>query len=507
MGERPDAGHALTMNNTRSRKDVGAKFTRRSLLLGSAVAGSAAVVSRTLFTSAAAEALAPFLAPAGGKTVTADLEIAERMTALPCFNGKSLPLWSFAEGAGFPVIRMKLGDTLDAHVKNALPRAGEHVTIHWHGLRVANASDGVPYVTQTPIQPGGEGRYTFVPPDTGTYFFHTHCNTVDHFGRGLIGALIVEGDEVQKSDHEIVAMMKDWHIAADGGFAPFTSDDGAAKAGTAGRLRSINGEARPAFKVPAAANVRLRLLNVDPVRISEIGIEGAEAAIIAVDGNACVPISLLTWRFGPAQRLDILMRSPKTGKSARLVDYFAPEPVVLADFVSEGPAARKDTFKAHALRAGRGPSPDLTSAERITLDFSATATGAAVSAAGEAGLEVGALCLSKRSFWAINKQAWASVDHKDLGPPLATLQRGKSYIIELKNLTSHAHPIHLHGHTFEVLSSNLRKLPPHRADTVLLVPKERVEVAFVADNPGRWMLHCHILEHQETGMMGYISVT
>jgi FtsP/CotA-like multicopper oxidase with cupredoxin domain len=144
----------------------------------------------------------------------------------------------------------------------------------------------------------------------------------------------------------------------------------------------------------------------------------------------------------------------------------------------------------------------------VTFDFSATATGAGVAAYAADGPIIGPLCLSKRSFWAINKQAWASADHKDVGPPLASLKSGQSYIFELKNLTPHAHPIHIHGHTFEVLSSSLRKqkLPPHRADTVLLLPKERIEVALVAGGAGKWMFHCHILEHQESGMMGYIAV-
>jgi FtsP/CotA-like multicopper oxidase with cupredoxin domain len=68
------------------------------------------------------------------------------------------------------------------------------------------------------------------------------------------------------------------------------------------------------------------------------------------------------------------------------------------------------------------------------------------------------------------------------------------------------HPIHLHGHTFKVLDSNKVDRPVHWADTVLLTPKERVRIAFVADNPGRWMFHCHIIEHQDTGMMGYVTV-
>jgi FtsP/CotA-like multicopper oxidase with cupredoxin domain len=479
-------------------------LTRRRLMLG-----TAAVAGGALWRSATPRAEQAAMSLPASETVThAEFDIAERMTALPCFDGKALPLWTFKDGAGFPVVRLKVGQPFEVRFKNSLPRAGEFVTIHWHGLRVPITQDGVPYMTQTPVLPGEEGRYVFTPPDTGTFFFHTHCNTVEHFGRGLVGALIVEGDEVAKSDADIVLMMKDWRLGPDGAFLPFSTDEGAAKAGTSGTVRSINGATNPVIAVPASANVRVRLLNVDTVRISEIGVEGAEASIIAVDGNACAPIPLGSWRFGPASRLDILLRTPAEGGVVRVMDYFSPQPVILTELKPQGASVRSDAFTVTPLRGSPAPVADLKTAERLTLAFSATATGEAVAALGDqAGIPIGKLCLSKRTFWAINKQAWASVDHSTLGPPLAKLQSGKSYIFELQNLTPHAHPIHIHGHTFEVLTSSLRKLPTFRADTVLLLPKERIEVALVAGTPGKWMLHCHILEHQETGMMGYVEVT
>jgi FtsP/CotA-like multicopper oxidase with cupredoxin domain len=91
-------------------------------------------------------------------------------------------------------------------------------------------------------------------------------------------------------------------------------------------------------------------------------------------------------------------------------------------------------------------------------------------------------------------------------PPLAEFQKGRTVVIEVINGTPHPHPIHLHGHTFKVFASNKSEVLPHLADTTLVKPNERQKIAFVADNPGAWMLHCHIIEHQETGMMGYVRV-
>ncbi|HEY4164791.1 MAG TPA: multicopper oxidase domain-containing protein, partial [Dongiaceae bacterium] len=116
------------------------------------------------------------------------------------------------------------------------------------------------------------------------------------------------------------------------------------------------------------------------------------------------------------------------------------------------------------------------------------------------------LCLTQHTFWAMNGQTWPSTEEAHLPAPLGQFKRGDTIMIEIINGTPHPHPIHLHGHTFKVLSSNKRKVMSHFADTTLVNPNERLKVAFVADNPGDWMAHCHIIEHQETGMMGYVRV-
>ncbi len=485
--------------------------TRRDLIAGAAAfSGSAAAgflaVGRRVEAGAGdpQEVIARPIAD-GVKAVTFDL--AERPTALPCFDGKTLPLWTFEAGATFPIVRMKLGERFDTVFNNNLPMAGEVASIHWHGLRIPNDQDGVPYMTQQPIAQGAEGRYSFVPPDTGSFFFHTHCNSTEHFGRGLIGVLIVEGDEVSRPDDEVVLLMKDWRIGPDGTFLPFTTDEGAARGGTPGPVRSVNGEKSPVITVPSSADIRIRFYNLDPTRISEIGFENASAAIIAVDGNGIPPMSFESWRMGTGMRLDVLLRTAAPGESVKLFDYFSKEPYVLAEFKSEGPPKRTKPFEATPLKVMPFAKLDEASAQRMPIEFSATPTGASIAATSAVSdIQIGPLCLSKRTFWAINKQAWPGHDHKDLGPPFAVLKSGNSYVFELKNTTPRSHPIHIHGHTFEVLSSSLRHIPRVRCDTVLLLPNERIEVGLVAGQPGKWMFHCHILEHQEAGMMGYIEV-
>jgi len=415
------------------------------------------------------------------------------------------PAWIYND-APFPVLRVARERELAVELKNSLK---EHTSIHWHGLRIPNAMDGVPYVTQQPVQPGEQFTYRFAPPDTGTYLFHPHCNTSEQLGRGLAGVLVVEGDETAPFDGDVVCIIKDWRVAPDGSFLPFVTPAGAARAGTFGALRTVNAHASPAIDVPAEANVRLRLVNADSTRIAELGVEGAHAMVIAIDGHAVPPFALQSWRLGPAMRLDLAIRTP-AARPVRLVDYFAAEPVTLATFVPREPAKRK---RMPSLHSAKLPEPDLSRAKFHTLALSTSAAAPDYAAAPDVVLPDGTrialadtLCLAQRSFWSIDGQSWPVTGHRHLPPPLIQFKRGQTAVIELFNTTPHPHPMHLHGHTFKVLSANKYPRPVHWADTVLVMPDERVRIAFVADNPGNWMIHCHIIEHQDTGMMAWFRV-
>jgi len=109
------------------------------------------------------------------------------------------------------------------------------------------------------------------------------------------------------------------------------------------------------------------------------------------------------------------------------------------------------------------------------------------------------------SFWAINKVPYPG-DTPDPMAPLAEMKLGRTYLLNVENVTPHAHPIHIHGVNFKVVSSSTRQVLPLVSDTYLILPDEKVQLAVVADNPGDWVFHCHIIEHQKTGMTGYVRI-
>lgn len=487
-------------------------LTRRQLLAGAASVGACAVLPGADADAGAGarytRKLGAAVAFAEGKTVSLALTAAERPTTLPCFGGHALPMWTFADGQWPPLICLDLGDRLEVTLANRLPRANESTSIHWHGIRLPNDQDGVPYLVQPPLQPGESFSYGFTPPDAGTFFFHTHCNTAEQLGRGLQGILIIDGDTTEAYDADQILLLRDWRIDTEAGqFNAFFTQRGAGRAGSFGSVRSVNGAVNPEIALPTSGDCRLRLINTDPTRIMQLSIEGAEAAIVAIDGIALQTLPFTSWTLGPAMRIDLVLRAPAPGKQARLIDSGGGERIELARLIGRGQVLRRVAFDPAPLRASRIPEPDLKRATRLEFVFQASDAGKLLAAADDvAGDLLGSLCLSSRIFWSINGRPWPDREHGRLPPPLAILRRGASYVFVLKNDTPFVHPIHIHGHTFKLLRSNKRHRPPHHADTLLLLPDEQLEAAFVADNPGDWMFHCHIIEHQETGMMGYLRV-
>lgn len=423
-------------------------------------------------------------APAGH-----DYELIAAPLDVELVPGHMTSAWAFGGSAPGKELRVRQGDWLRVRFINHLPVP---TTIHWHGIRLPLEMDGVPYVSQLPVMPGEYFDYKFRVPDAGSYWYHPHVSSSEELGRGLVGPLIVEEREPTGFLHERTLSLKNWHVDDQGAFVPFSIPREAARGGTAGRLSSINGVPGATVDLPAGQIVRLRLLNLDNTLTYRINLRGnAEARIYALDGNPVEPRPLgKDYWLGPGMRICLAIKVPPAGEEIALRDG----PVRLGTLRSVASEQAPGDWPP-ALPANPVAEPDLANAEKINFNFEWVGS---VSVNTEIG--------KPPSLWQINGKAWDITDKTCADRPIATLKKGNSYILELKNMTQYQHPIHLHGMSFKVIASNRRKIVPYFTDTYLLGKNERAQVALVADNPGVWMFHCHVIDHMETGLMAAIEV-
>ena len=457
-------------------------LTRRTLMKGALVAGA----------YAGGVGLAGRLAAAPTPLTLA----ARRTDALITEAGPTRGAMTYGDGEIPPVLRMRRGAPFALRLDN---RLDEPTTIHWHGLRIENRMDGVPFLTQ-PYVYGGDGfDYAFTPPDAGTFWYHPHCNTLEQIGRGLTGLVVVEDPADPVFDAEIALNLRDWRLGGDGQFIAQFKPRDAARTGTFGTVRTANWRQSPQYDAPAGGLVRLRLAATDVTRILALTVEGAEAQVIAADGNPVAQrFALDHLMIGPGQRLDLVLLMPETeGAVAALKDLRGTKPATLATFRAVGASLKRAIADLPALSANPLPEPDLSAASEIPFILSASA---------EERPKDGICGSLGYNFWAINRVPWAD-DTGDPTAPLAEMKAGRTYVFNVENPTPQVHPLHLHGLVFRPMNSNKQQIRPHFSDTYLILPDEKVQLALVADNPGDWVFHCHVIEHQKTGMTSYVRVT
>jgi FtsP/CotA-like multicopper oxidase with cupredoxin domain len=395
-----------------------------------------------------------------------------------------------------PELRFKQGERLRLAVENALTA---DTTVHWHGIRLPNAMDGVPHLTQAPIAAnGGRFVYEFDLPDAGTYWYHPHLGSPEQVGRGLYGALIVEERAPPVVDRDLVWVLSDWRLDRE---ARLREDFGnamdASHAGRIGNTVTVNGAIRDTFGVRAGERIRLRLINASTARIYGLSFEGHSPVAIALDGQPVAPYQAERVVLGPGMRADLVLDCvAKPGSEHRVVDsFYRQRAYELLKLVYSPETTLRATFAPPPqLPTNPVSTPVMAKAERHQIVFGGGMMGAMPRQDEHKGM-----------FWTVNGKPVPEHDHRHA--PLLALSLRKSYLIELVNDTAWHHPIHLHGHVFRIVSRNGTPVGREEwGDTVLLDPKSRAEIAFVADNPGDWMLHCHVLEHQATGMMALVRV-
>jgi FtsP/CotA-like multicopper oxidase with cupredoxin domain len=449
------------------------------------------------------------LAPRPGAAVARDLVLRPAPGSAALFgpDGPRTGVWSYNGRVPGPEIRLSQGARLRVEVGNGL---AQDTTVHWHGLRIPHAMDGVPNLTQPPIPPGGRFAYEFEAPDAGTFWYHPHVRGSEQQGRGLYGALVVEEAEPPRVDRDVTWVIDDWRLTETGAISDdFARPMDLSHAGRLGNVATLNGRDSIAFTARAGERLRLRIVNTANARIFALRFEGHRPRVIALDGQPATPHEPAEGRvvLPPAGRADLIL-DMEGDPGARYVvtdDYSPRNPYRFLELVYEAAApVRGSALDAPvALAPNPIPEPILAEARRHEILLAGGAMGGMRSATLD-GATLDIRQLARRGkVWAIN----GIVAHRSDMDPLLVFERGRTQVLAMRNDTAFPHPMHLHGHSFRLLSRNGAEVP-HRPwlDTVLLEPDDRVEVAFVADNPGDWLFHCHVLEHMEAGMAAVFRV-
>lgn len=398
--------------------------------------------------------------------------------------GRTLAVWAYDGTVPGPILRVRLGERVRVRFRNDLPQP---TTLHWHGVRVPNAMDGVPGVTQPPIPPGGSFVYDFVPKDAGTFWFHPHVRGSEQVERGLYGVLVVDEAEPLPWSRDVVWVLDDWLLDGTGQVYPeFNTRRDLAHDGRWGNRITVDGSVGKELSVRAGERIRLRLVNTANGRVFAPDFGELDARVIAVDGMLTAePLAAEGFELAPGNRLDLDVGFPTAdrGRTFGIVDRFiARRPITLAtirvlDEMVPTPDFEPPSNPAIPVWAGALARP-------VDHEYRLNARRG-----GPYGIE-----------WTINGRVWG--EHQ-----IDALPAGRWARIRFTNESFRLHPMHLHGQFFRVLARNGKPVDePYFRDTVLLRRKETVDVGMVPLDWGTWALHCHILEHAEAGMMTAVEV-
>ncbi len=408
-------------------------------------------------------------------------------------------IWGYNGEIPGPLIKVKRGENVRRKFVNKLPQSS---TIHWHGIRIDNKMDGVPHLTQALVKPGGDFEYDFIAPDAGTYWYHPHNKTWEQMARGLYGPLIVEEDDPPEIDEDLTLLVDDWRLTQE---ARISDDFGSmmdwSHAGRLGNWVTVNGIGDYKRHVKKHQRIRLRLINVSNSRVFSLGWNGMRSWLLALDGQpVSKPAEINRIELAPAQRADLFVDiTGEEGGDAFLLFQDREQSHKIASFTISA-AMRSSLLNAPAPLSPNSISEigNLKTAKKIDLIMEGGAMGRMRGAVLNGEYRNMRDLAASGHLWAFNNNAGLTEK------PLAEIEIGQTVIMSIVNDTAWPHAMHLHGHHFRRLDKGGR-LGPLR-DTVLMERSERIQIAFVADNPGKWLFHCHMLEHSASGMITWLEV-
>ena len=399
-----------------------------------------------------------------------------------------------------PVIRIPQGRESTIRFENALD---EPSSVHWHGLRIDNAMDGVPGMTQEPVLPGQTFDYRLTPPDAGSYWYHTHQRSWAQLALGLAGILIVEEESPPLVDRDLVFAIDDWRL--DDQMQMDMRSLGAlhdwSHRGRLGNVITVNGETEKRYKVAAGERIRLRLANIANARTMNLLFNEPELSVVAIDGQPVKPFIPESGRIllAPGQRAELIIDMTADPGARSLIE------VVIGEYAYEVASFEYDQIskREHSLDTPIALADNPLQQTRLPDEFLQVPLLMEGGAMGRMrgatyqGKEMGIRELVEhRKIWAIN--GIVGMPEK----PLFSVKRGTAISLDVKNENSWPHAMHIHGHHFIH-----DRTPDFWRDTALFSRGERGTLKFIADNPGKWLIHCHMVEHMAGGMATWFEVT
>jgi len=492
-------------------------ITRRQLLSGAfGLAAGATLAACGSSSLGTAGGLGPIPAtPTTGQTRSFALRARRTEVDL---GGKVVSTWAYGDTVPGKPLRANVGDRVKVAFANDLP---EPTSVHWHGLAIRNDMDGVPMVTTPEVAAGSNFDFDFVVPDAGTHWFHPHTGLqIDH---GLYAPFIVDDPaEPGAYDHEWIIVLDDWTDGVGDTpeqlLAKLQSDAGGQASGDAGRsgmgmggmqmgggggsgasemsgmsgmdggdvtypLYLINGRSSTdpeVFTAKPGQKVRLRIINAGADTIFTLALGGHELRVTHTDGFPVEPVTTTALTIAMGERYDAMVT---------FKDGVFP---LVAEPVSKTGSARA------LIRTGSGAVPAMANrpseldAYPLAVSALSVANGHALASRQPDSVQDLVLTGSMRPYeWKINGRTYADT------VPL-TIRAGQAGRLNIRNHSMMPHPIHLHGHTFQLGPAGGSG---PRKDTVLIPAMGRTSVDFAATNPGKWMVHCHNAYHAEAGMM------
>jgi FtsP/CotA-like multicopper oxidase with cupredoxin domain len=419
-----------------------------------------------------------------------ELDLTAAPAQVELVPGKPTTAWAYNGTVPGPTIELHEGDSVTIHFHNKLAQT---TTVHWHGLHIPAGSDGSPL---NPVLPGTSQDYTFKIPlgTAGTYWYHPHpdMTTTEQVARGLYGALVV-----RPAVDPLAGIRDRLLILSDNRFQPDGSVDLPEHMSTAGQMDAengregnvllVNGHAMPTLSIRPGELQRLRFINASAARIYRLAIPGRKLIHVGSDGGLfAAPRDESELLVANSERVEILVRGGEPG--SRVVVQTLPY----------------DRYDPHTRPADWNKPLDLlelrTSTDAPVPAMTVPATLRAVQPIDTK------LVAARRTI--VFSQGLINGKAMDMKRVDVTVRLNTTEIWQIENVVGMDHPFHLHGFHFQVLDRDGVPEPYLSWKDSVNVPKHgtvRVAIRF-DDFPGKWMFHCHILNHEDMGMMGILLV-